>query len=255
MSTQTILTHMNAHHTREMIALVRHYGGFQASDVQLTQVSANGLTILADNTEVFVPFPSPTDEKDYKNAIIALCAGLDKGTQDDEIAKEIEEFKNGFNSILLASLSPENLPHLSYSPLLRYEGEYYLYISEVAQHCANLRANPKRVQAMFIQDESQSQMLLARKRLTYDVCVEFLPRDSFFDKVYDSFESRVGKGGGVSAVRGMQDFHLLRLSFRQGRFVKGFGQAYDIDEGGKISHVGGGSKGMPHTIMPHTRAK
>ncbi len=166
----------------------------------------------------------------------------------ESIAREIEAFKDSFDSILLASLSPENLPHLSYSPLLRYEGEYHLYISEVAQHFANLRANPDRAQVMFIQDESQSPMLLARTRLTYDVRVEFLPRDEYFEKVYDSFESRVGSNGGVSAVRNMLDFHLVRLHFGEGRFVKGFGQAYTISKDGAISHIGG--KGMPHAI-PH----
>ncbi|WP_267490135.1 hypothetical protein [Campylobacter volucris] len=28
----------------------------------------------------------------------------------------------------------------------------------------------------------------------------------------------------------MQDFHLFQLIFKKGRFVKGFGQAYDINE-------------------------
>lgn len=254
MNLESILTHMNDHHTRELKSLVNRYGGFQAKEAKLTNISANGLTIIADNTEVFVPFPNPTQEADYKNAIIALCKGLDTqdNAQDDAIAREIEAFKDTFNSILLASLSPQNLPHLSYSPLLRYEGAYYLYISEVAQHFANLQANPKSAQVMFIQDEKEAQMLLARKRLTYDVSVEFLPRDELFEKVYDSFESRVGKGGGVSAVRGMLDFHIVRVHFGQGRFVKGFGQAYEISEQGNISHIGG--KGMPHT-MPHTHKK
>ncbi|WP_394996791.1 HugZ family heme oxygenase [uncultured Helicobacter sp.] len=250
MNLESILTHMNEHHTGELKALVSRYGGFQAKEAKLTNVSTDGLSILADGTEVFAPFPTPTQPSDYKNAIIALCTGLEaqKSAQTEDIAKEIESFKDTFNSILLASLSLDNLPHLSYSPLLRYEGAYYLYISEVAQHFANLKANPKRAQVMFIQDEKESQMLLARKRLTYDVSVEFLPRDAHFEKVYDSFESRVGKGGGVSAVRGMLDFHLVRVHFGQGRFVKGFGQAYEVNPDGSIAHIGG--KGMPHT-MPH----
>ncbi|MCI6312359.1 MAG: pyridoxamine 5'-phosphate oxidase family protein [Helicobacter sp.] len=159
------------------------------------------------------------------------------------ILKEIEAFRDSFNSVVLATLSQDSMPCLSYSPLLRYEGGYYLYISEVAKHFENLQMHPKSAQVMFIEDESKANILLAHTRLIYDVHVEFLPRDAFFDAVYDSFESRVGKDGGVCVVRGMQDFHLLKLHLQKGRFVKGFGQAYDIDERGEIAHIGG--KGHP----------
>ena len=152
-----------------------------------------------------------------------------------------------------SSISSQKEPHISYSPLLKHDGKFYLYVSEVAKHCGNLKANPNAVQLMFIEDESKTKALVARKRLTYDVSVEFLPRDDLFDRVYDSFEKRVeelGKGGGVSTIRQMTDFHLLRINFKEGRFVKGFGSAYQIDAHGKVSHVGGGKGGIPHN-MPH----
>ena len=40
----------------------------------------------------------------------------------------------------------------------------------------------------------------------------------------------------------MQDFHLFKLEFKKGRFVKGFGGAYDII-GDEIS--------LPHIKNPH----
>lgn len=245
MDIANIIQHMNEHHAAELAGLVKLYGGFEAKEITLSDVTEDGMKIQADGKEVFAPFPSKTEPKDYKDAIISLCMAISKKDDQAIIASEIESFKDMFNTILLSSISKDNKPHISYSPLLRYENNYYLYVSEVATHCQNLRANPDSVQAMFIEDERGAKSVLARKRLTYNVSVTFLPRDAFFDKVYDSFESRVGKSGGVSQVRSMQDFHLVKLQFKDGRFVKGFGQAYNIDAQGKISHVGGG---MPHTM-------
>lgn len=242
MSIASIIEHMNNHHSAELLGLVKLYGGFEAKVATLKDVNENGMKIQADGQEVFAPFPAKTEEKDYKDAIIKLCMAISKSNT--QIADEIESFKEEFNTILLVSLSKDNKPHISYSPLLRYDGEYYLYISEVAPHCQNLRANPDATQVMFIEDENKTKNILARKRLTYDVSATFMPRDDLFDKVYDSFESRVGKGGGVTQIRAMQDFHLVKLCFNTGRFVKGFGQAYHIDSKGKIEHIGGGN--MPH---------
>lgn len=248
MSIDTIKTHMNEHHVEELKSLINIYGGFKPHAPKLIDVDKNGLTIQADGKEVFVPFPNITEEKDYKNAIIALCANIEK--RDDAVSVEIESFRDGFNSIILASLSSDKKPCISYSPLLKYQGNYYLYISEVAQHFGNLKTNPDCMQVMFIEDETKTKSILARKRLVYDAVAEFLPRDNLFNSVFDNFENCVGKGGGVSTVRQMLDFHLVKIHFKQGRFVKGFGQAYNINEEGKIEHIG--SNSMPHA-MPHKK--
>ncbi|RVZ95170.1 HugZ family heme oxygenase, partial [Helicobacter pylori] len=52
--------------------------------------------------------------------------------------------------------------------------------------------------------------------------------------------------GGIKTIRTMQDFHLIALDFKEGRFVKGFGQAYDILGDNKIAYVG--DKGNPHNF-------
>ena len=153
MSIDTIKTHMNEHHVEELKSLVNIYGGFKPHAPKLIDVDKNGLTIQADGKEVFVPFPNITEEKDYKNAIIALCANIEK--RDDAVSVEIESFRDGFNSIILASLSSDKKPCISYSPLLKYQGNYYLYISEVAQHFGNLKTNPDCMQVMFIEDETK----------------------------------------------------------------------------------------------------
>ena len=260
MSIDSIKTHMNSHHVEELKVLVRQYGSFDPASVSLEGLSAEGLTILADGREVFAPFPSKTEEKDYKNAIIALCTSASKaaGAPKDDTSKlkaEIEGFKDSVLTIVLSTLSPEGQPNVSYASLLRYEGQDFIYISQVAEHYANLRANPS-LQIMFIEDESKAKTILARKRLVYNATAEFLPRDDFFDKVYDSFEKKAGASSGVGQVRGMMDFHLVRLNLKDGRFVKGFGKAYNLGVDGSISHIGGGAgasgpHGNPHGGNPH----
>ncbi|STQ86531.1 HugZ family heme oxygenase [Helicobacter muridarum] len=250
MSVESIKEHMNSHHIEELKGLVKLYGGFDANQVNLINVNSTGLTIQADSKEIFAPFPTKTEEKDYKNAIIALCSAISK--KPDNIKQEIAEFIESFNTILLSTISPSNFPNISYSPLLRYDNNYFIYISEIAEHYTNLKNNPK-LQVMFIEDEAKTKTILARKRLIYDTQAEFMPRDSFFDKVYDAFEQRMGgKSGGIGTVREMNDFHLVKLSFKNGRYVKGFGQAYKIAEDGEVSHMGGGKGGMPHA-MPHKK--
>ncbi len=248
MNLSIILEHMNEHHLAELLGLVKHYGGFEAKAATLTNVTEDGMYIQSEGKEVFAPFPTKTEAKDYKDAIIALCSTISK--KNDQIKDEVDSFKDEFNTVLLATLSKDNKPHVSYSPLLRYQGDYYLFVSEVAPHCQHLKDNKESVQIMFIEDETKAKTLLARKRVTYDVNVEFLPRSDFYNQVFDSFEERVGKIAGMAQVRTMDDFHLLKITFKEGRYVKGFGQAYQIDDKGNLGHVRGDSNGMPHKMAP-----
>lgn len=246
MNLSIILEHMNEHHLAELLGLVKHYGGFEAKEAKLTNVTEDGMYIQSEGKEIFAPFPTKTDSQNYKDAIIALCSTISK--KNDQIADEVNTFKKEFNTVLLATLSKDNKPHVSYSPLLRYQDEYYIYVSEVAPHCQHLKDNQDSVQVMFIEDEDKAKTILARKRVTYDVSVEFLPRNDFYNQVFDSFEERVGKIAGMTQVRMMDDFHLLKVNFKNGRYVKGFGQAYEIDNQGNLCHVRGDSNGMPHKM-------
>lgn len=100
---------------------------------------------------------------------------------------------------------------------------------------------------MFLEDESKAASVILRKRLRYRVNASFLERGERFDQIYDEFEKQTGGEGGIKTIRKMLDFHLVKLEFKKGRFVKGFGQAYDI-ENGNVTHVG--ASGNPHKF-PH----
>lgn len=60
-----------------------------------------------------------------------------------------------------------------------------------------------------------------------------------------SLRNKPGGEGGIKTIRKMLDFHLVKLEFKKGRFVKGFGQAYDI-ENGNVAHVGASGNRHKH---------
>ncbi|PAF44814.1 HugZ family heme oxygenase [Helicobacter sp. 11S02596-1] len=249
MEFQSVINHMNDHHQAEMAGLLKKFG--QISDpknVKLLAVDAMGMDIGYDDSKSFrVEFPQKVSDmqKDLKNAIIELCQSVPKTLDIASVEKEIQAFINEFGSITISSLHPSGSVVCSYAPLLKHNGKCYIYISEVSEHYASLKANPKNVEVMFLEDESKAKSVILRKRLRYKTEVSFIERGEEFDKVFDSFVTQTGGAGGIKTIRNMMDFHLVALHFGNGRFVKGFGQAYDII-GSEIRYVGG--EGNPHKM-------
>ena len=269
MSFESILAHMNEHHQSELIALCKKYGNSQVEvqNAKLVGVDFVGLDIVYnENLSLRVEFPQKADEKSIKDSIIALCQAA-KAPDVSGIADEIESFKKEFGSIIIASIDKQGNAISSYSPLIQVDGALYIYISEVAEHFESISANPSKVEVMFLEDESKAKSVILRKRLKYRVNAVFIERDSSeFEKALDSLESAMGGAGGIKTIRKMSDFHLIRLELGLGRFVKGFGAAYDILPSGEIKQVGGsgnphgnphnphgqGNPHNPHGANPHT---
>ncbi len=153
----------------------------------------------------------------------------------EQIKKEIEEFRGSFKSVILGTKSKDGEIDVTYAPYLDYKGEGYIYISEIGDHFDNLKDNPQ-FEIMFLQDEKEAASVLVRKRLRYNVTAEFKERDEKFNTILDLFEEKVGEG--MKIVRKMQDFHLVKLNIANGRFVKGFGQAYNLKDGDVIQMTG-----------------
>lgn len=153
----------------------------------------------------------------------------------EQIKKEVEEFRGDFKSVILGTKSKSGDVDVTYAPYLDFQGEGYIYISEIGDHFDNLKDNPQ-FEIMFLQDEKDAASVLVRKRLRYNVIAEFQERDEKFNTILDSFEEKVGEG--MKVVRKMQDFHLVKLNIVNGRFVKGFGQAYNLKDGDIVQMTG-----------------
>ncbi len=145
------------------------------------------------------------------------------------ILAESQELRERFQTALMATVSAEAEPEASYTPYLLLDGNFYIFVSGLSAHTANLRHNG-RVSLLFIEEESQAN-LFARKRLTYQCSARPIARDDErWPVLLDQYQELFGATVGM--LRQLPDFILFELEPRRGNFVKGFGQAYLLEGDG-----------------------
>lgn len=142
---------------------------------------------------------------------------------------EVESFLETYQTLVMASLTPEGSPHASTAPYVRVENDFYILISTVAQHGRNLLTSPN-VSLLFVEDELQCLQPFARKRVTIEAIAAELSRDDetysiVIERLKAHFDAEL-----VTSLTQMGDFHLFKLSPKSGSVVMGFGKAYRLDE-------------------------
>ncbi|TQR32426.1 HugZ family heme oxygenase [Campylobacter sp. MIT 99-7217] len=245
MSFESIISHMNGHHKENLVDLCKKYASVdEVSEVELKGVDFEGLDIVYNGgKDLRIPFPKKANEETLKDAIIELCSSVKKTL--DKIQAELDKFKAGFGSVCLATQGANGV-ECTYAPLVQTQKGDYIYISEVADHYKSIKENPKNIEVLFVEDEEKAASMILRKRIRYRVEAEFLPRGAEFDAIYDEFERQNDSDGGIKMIRNMLDFHLVKLNYKEGSFVKGFGQAYKIHANGELEHVKGNNPHKPH---------
>jgi len=137
------------------------------------------------------------------------------------------EFIRDFHSTVLGTLDENGLPFGSYAPFVHYEHKFYIFISNVAKHAKNLQTTPK-ASLLFIEDESKTEQIFARKRISLQCSSVMISRDDAkFNEVMEIFKSKFSEGM-VGMLIGMADFNLYELSTDYGEATFGFGEAYNI---------------------------
>ncbi|WP_257404257.1 HugZ family heme oxygenase [Campylobacter lari] len=239
MNFSTIIEHMNSHHQSNLIDLCKKFSNSKEIEKAILQsVDFEGLDIIYnDDQTLHINFPTKADINTIKDIIIELCVNA-KSDGLENIHQEIDEFIAQYNSIILATLTENGETTCSYAPFFRFQSENYIYISQISEHFHNIKTNPNNIEVMFLEDECKASSITLRKRLRYKASASILERDTEFDKKYDEFEKQTKDDKAVKMIRTMLDFHLIKLNFHNGRFVKGFGKAYDIQDG-KIIHIKG----------------
>ena len=248
MSFASIISHMNDQHKDNLVDLVNKFAGVsEVKDVSLKRVDLGGLDIAYNSGEnLRIDFPAKANEENLTNVIIELCMSAKKNVDYDKVKKELSEFKSSFGSVCLATLSPNGEVLCSYAPIIQTSSGDYIYISEMSEHYASIKSNANNMEVLFLEDESKAASVIVRKRLRYRTNATFIERGAEFDKVYDEFEQKQGSGGGISTIRNFLDFHLIKLTYKEGNFVKGFGQAFKISQNGELKHLGGKGGTNPH---------
>jgi len=139
----------------------------------------------------------------------------------------LKELLAPFKSTVLGTLGDNGYPFSSYAPFY-YDGEViYIFISDIATHAKNIQTIPK-ASAFFIEDESITENIFRRKRISLQCDVKKIDRESAqFTLVMQNFQAKF-KGGTLAMLMGMQDFNLYALTPIYGEATFGFGEAYNI---------------------------
>lgn len=160
----------------------------------------------------------------------------------DSARGEYRALRDSSKAALLATLAEEQMPCASYAPLVWVDDSCYLYLSDLASHTRNLKRCPS-LSLLLMEDEDRVANAFARRRITFEATVVIVEReDPLFARVLAEFRHCFGKV--MDMIEPLPDFHLFRLQLKAGRFVRGFGQAYELtgDHLNDLTHVGPGSK-------------
>jgi len=140
--------------------------------------------------------------------------------------QHLSELLAPFQTTVLGTIAKNDYPFSSYAPFY-YDGEVvYIFISNIATHAQNIQANPK-ASAFFIEDESMTENMFKRKRISLQCDVQAISReDDSFDGIMKAFVSKQGET--LSMLMGMADFNLYALTPMYGEATFGFGEAYNV---------------------------
>ena len=139
-----------------------------------------------------------------------------------EEEKKMEELFNQ-KTIMMSTATKEGTPSISYAPYVKIGTEFYIFISEMATHYHHLVNNPQ-VAIMLIEDEKDAHMLFARSRMTLNCRAQKL--ETINEAAWDLFKDEYGEQ--MMAPLKELDFDMFQLTPEDGRVIKGFGQASNI---------------------------
>ncbi|ANE36558.1 heme oxygenase, HugZ family [Campylobacter iguaniorum] len=147
---------------------------------------------------------------------------------------ELTEFIDGFASLSISSFDGKTA-HSSYAPCLRDEECFYICVSKLASHYSNLTNYPNQISIIFLEDECKASSVFARKRASFSCDCEqiFDERDAIFDK----FIAKFSPDETPKILKNLSDFCIFKLTLKNGRYVKGFGSAYETSGLNITNHI------------------
>lgn len=157
-----------------------------------------------------------------------------------EIRQEYLALRDAIDGAMLSTLAEDGSPEASYAPILWHDGAAFLFLSELARHTRNLRRNP--VLGLLLLEPATASNPFARRRIVLRGRAGHIERDAALHApILGEFRRRFGKV--MDLLEPLADFHLFRVAPERGRYVRGFGQAYDLIGAGvdEPRHVGPGS--------------
>ena len=137
----------------------------------------------------------------------------------------MKKFLANIQTAIIGTLDSHNHPFSSYAPYVYDENRFYVYISDIATHAKNLQKNPK-VSLFFVEDESKTENIFARKRVSLQCDSQKIVRGSErFERVLELFSQKFDAKM-VATLKQMVDFNLYEFKVTYGEATFGFGKAY-----------------------------
>lgn len=240
---QRALDHMNSDHLDIVIAFCKKFSGVdEPTNVKMTDINEDGMEISCDQATTFVPFLSKASGDGFRESIIELYMSIKSDTNSSSVQSGMMKFINGFKTVVISSILDGSAVS-SYSPFIKENDEFYICISSVAKHYHSIKQNPDKISLLFIQDEKDAKSLFARVRVSFEARAEFL-NESVRDEYMAKFEKEFANESALAFIKEMKDFYIVKLTPTKGRYVKGFGAAYDTVG---LQVVDSGRVNNPHT--------
>jgi putative heme iron utilization protein len=149
----------------------------------------------------------------------------------DEHQEQISKLLNNVKSVMLATVHQDGSPLASYTPFSENNEEsgMWILVSDLAGHAQNL-ARTNECSVLVIRDEKESTQVYVRERLQYEMDAVECPRGSTrWNEGVAALRDR--HGGLVDTLISLSDFRLFQLQPQSGRYIVGFGQAYELKAG------------------------
>ena len=158
-----------------------------------------------------------------------------KKTVDLEKNKEkYLQFVASRKNLILSLIDGEGKPFTSYAPFVKKDGKLYIYISQIAEHYGLMEKN-EFVDAFLLADESATVNKFATERARWN-CTSINLGNEGHEDIFELFNTEYGSKM-MDVLRGL-DFSLFELTPLQGRYVVGFGMAFDTDiDANVFTHV------------------
>ncbi|MFE4107658.1 HugZ family pyridoxamine 5'-phosphate oxidase [Almyronema epifaneia] len=146
----------------------------------------------------------------------------------ESVLAAYRRFPGEVQSLMLSTLNADGSPHASYAPFIVDEQyRFFIFTSGLSRHTQNLQTNGK-ASILLIVDESKTVQIFARQRLSYDCTAQLVAKDNTgWTQLCDRFQQRFGNI--IEMLRSLPDFRIFQLTPYDGRFVMGFGAAYQVD--------------------------
>ena len=143
------------------------------------------------------------------------------------MVKNLDEFLETLKSLTISSLDENKNPFSSYAPFVKHNHKYYVYLSLIAKHSANLTQN-KIASIFFCEDEKDCKNIFGKKRVSIQCNVQRLEQNTKNETlILDLFRNKFGSEM-VNMLHKMGDFYIFEFTPFYGEAVFGFGKAYNL---------------------------